>query len=98
MVVTSIRDYLRKMSETTDQPATGPRAGSVRMSSSGLQDSSTVSVPTKCGVTLILMLALPRNGQINPRWVSRFDRHNSKMGMDQRVVDLDSLKIKYKVV
>jgi len=40
IVVTSVRDYLRKMSETTEQPTT-PRGGSVRMSSSGLQDSST---------------------------------------------------------
>ncbi len=60
MVVTSVRDYLRKMSEAADKPPPSAR-GSVRMSSPGIHDSSTVSVPTKYG-SHILMLVVPRNG------------------------------------
>ncbi|KAI0301876.1 hypothetical protein B0F90DRAFT_1809967 [Multifurca ochricompacta] len=40
MVVTSVRDYLRKMSETTDKPPLGSR-GPVRMPSPVIHDGST---------------------------------------------------------
>jgi len=41
MVVNSVRDYLRKMSEGPEKPPV-PR-GPVRMPSPGIHDSSTVS-------------------------------------------------------
>lgn len=60
MVVTSVRDYLRKMAEAADKPPPSAR-GSVSMSSPGIHDSSTVSVSTKYG-NHILMLVVARNG------------------------------------
>ncbi|KAF8485091.1 hypothetical protein DFH94DRAFT_718238 [Russula ochroleuca] len=41
MVVTTVRDYLRKMSEGAEKPPPGPR-GSVTKSSPGIHDSSSV--------------------------------------------------------
>jgi hypothetical protein len=46
MVVNSVRDYLRKMSEGPEKPPPVPR-GPVRMPSPGIHDSSTVSTSTK---------------------------------------------------
>jgi hypothetical protein len=42
MVVTSVRDYLRKKAETVEKPPPGTRE-SIRMPSPGLHDGSTVS-------------------------------------------------------
>ena len=51
MVVTSVRDYLRKMAETTDKPSLGPR-GSVQMPSPSIRDGSTVSnLLIACNIT-----------------------------------------------
>ncbi|KAI0269325.1 hypothetical protein BC834DRAFT_820234 [Gloeopeniophorella convolvens] len=51
MVVTSVRDYLRKMSEGVDKPPVGPRAP-MRMPSPGIGDGSTVSLDFACDVAL----------------------------------------------
>lgn len=75
MVVTSVRDYLRKMSEAAEKPPP-----SMRGSTHG---SSAVSAPPEHGGH-ILMLTVPRNGWLSPRWVNYFGQHNSKMGMNQR--------------
>ena len=50
MVVNTVRDYLRKMSEGADKPPPASR-GPVRKSSPGIHDNSTVSTPTKHYVT-----------------------------------------------
>lgn len=77
MVVTSVRDYLRKMSEAAEKPPPSMRGS--------IQDSSTVSAPTEYNNHL-LMLIVPRNGWLSPRWVNYFGQHNSKMkmGMNQK--------------
>ena len=76
MVVSSVRDYLRKMSETAEKPPPSMRGSSIH-------NSSTVSALTGYGNHL-LMLIVPRNGSLNPQWVNYFGQHNSKMSMDQR--------------
>ena len=50
MVVNSVRDYLRKMSEGPEKPPLVPR-GPVRMPSPGIHDGSTVSNSTKDNIT-----------------------------------------------
>jgi hypothetical protein len=53
MVVTTVRDYLRKMSEGAEKPPPGPR-GSVTKSSPGIHDSSSVvSTRPKHNLTLL---------------------------------------------
>jgi hypothetical protein len=81
MVVTSVRDYLRKMSEGVDKPPPAPR-GPVRRSSPGVHDSSTVRNPHQ--VYHLLMLVWPRSGQVSLQWVNYSGQHNSKRGMNQR--------------
>ena len=49
MVVNTVRDYLRKMSEGPEKPPPIPR-GPVRMPSPGIHDSSTVSTSTKYNI------------------------------------------------
>jgi hypothetical protein len=63
MVVTSVRDYLRKMSEAAEKPPPGTR-GSVRMSSPG--DGSTVSAPTEYD-NQDAILIVQRNGLQRPQ-------------------------------
>src|SRR5579863_752836 len=77
MVVSSVRDYLRKMSEAVEKPPPSVRGSSIH------NTSSTVSALTGYGNHL-LMLIVPRNGWLSPRWVNYFGQHNSKMGMNQR--------------
>jgi hypothetical protein len=79
MVVSIVRDYLRKMSEATDK-APPPRE-SVRMPSPGIRDGSTVSALAEYGITL--MVVLPRSGYLIPQWVNYIGHHNSKRHMNQ---------------
>jgi len=76
MVVTSVRDYLRKMSEAAEKPPPSMRGS--------IHDSSTVSAPTEYNNHLLMLIV--RNGWLSPRWVNYFGQHNSKMkmGMNQK--------------
>lgn len=51
MVVTSVRDYLRKIAESADKPPPLGSRGSVRMPSPSLRDS-TVSTPIACDIPI----------------------------------------------
>jgi hypothetical protein len=57
MVVNSVRDYLRKMSEGPEKPPLVPR-GPVRMPSPGIHDGSTVSNSTKDNITSLCSFGL----------------------------------------
>ena len=52
MVVTSVRDYLRKKAETASQPPPGTRESIRIPSPPGLHDGSTVSTPIACDITI----------------------------------------------
>jgi len=62
MVASTVRDYLRKMSEAVEKPPPVPR-GPVRMPSPGIHDNSTVSAAPSVKYH-ILMLVWPRSGQL----------------------------------
>lgn len=58
MVVTSVRDYLRKKAEAADKPPSGTRESMIRMPSPGIHDGgSTVSTLIACVISQSIMLA-----------------------------------------
>jgi hypothetical protein len=75
MVVSSVRDYLRKLSEAAEKVPLSP----------SIRDGSTVRALTESGFTChILMFILARSGYLTPPSVNYIGRHNSKRHMNQR--------------